>query len=223
MSMPQTPEELKAFNRQLIVDFRAHDSKLKGRRILLLTTTGARSGQPHTTPMTYVLDSDRVLVIASNAGAVRHPDWYVNLVANPAVTVELPDERRFRRGRSWPRARSTTASGRTLWRRCPSSPTTRRRSAARFPSSSWSALSKEIRSTCTMRSLRRLPDRLRVPTAQFRSTSSWREEDEDHIAETDKHHLIALMDQQDGVKAAIWHYDSRVRPALDCLVQSGAI
>jgi deazaflavin-dependent oxidoreductase (nitroreductase family) len=92
MSMPQTPEELKAFNRQLIVDFRAHDPKLKGRRILLLTTTGARSGKPHTTPMTYVLDGDRVLVIASNAGAVQHPDWYVNLVANPAVTVELPDE-----------------------------------------------------------------------------------------------------------------------------------
>jgi deazaflavin-dependent oxidoreductase (nitroreductase family) len=92
MSMPQTPEELKAFNRQLIVDFRAHDPKLKGRRILLLTTTGARSGQPHTTPMTYVLDGDRVLVIASNAGAVGHPDWYRNLVANPNVTVELPDE-----------------------------------------------------------------------------------------------------------------------------------
>ena len=91
MSMPQTPEEMRAFNRQLVADFRAHDPKLSGRKILLLTTTGARSGQPHTTPMTYVLDGDRVLVIASNAGAVRHPDWYVNLVANPNVTVELPD------------------------------------------------------------------------------------------------------------------------------------
>ena len=92
MSMPQTPEEMRAFNRQLVTDFRAHDPKLSGRRILLLTTTGARSGQPHTTPMTYVIDGDRVLVIASNAGAVRHPDWYRNLVANPDVTVELPDE-----------------------------------------------------------------------------------------------------------------------------------
>lgn len=92
MSMPQTPEEMKAFNRQLIADFRAHDPKLSGRKILLLTTTGARSGQPHTAPMTYVIDGDRVLVIASNAGAVRHPDWYVNLVANPNVTVELSDE-----------------------------------------------------------------------------------------------------------------------------------
>ena len=92
MSMPQTPEEMRAFNRQLIADFRARDPKLSGRRILLLTTTGARSGQPHTAPMTYALDGDRVLVIASNAGAVRHPDWYRNLVANPNVTVELHDE-----------------------------------------------------------------------------------------------------------------------------------
>jgi deazaflavin-dependent oxidoreductase (nitroreductase family) len=92
MSMPQTREEMKAFNRQMIADFRARDPKFKGRRLLLLTTTGARSRQPHTAPMTYAIDGDRVLVIASNAGAVRHPDWYRNLVANPAVTVELPDE-----------------------------------------------------------------------------------------------------------------------------------
>jgi len=92
MSMPQSPEEMKAFNRQLVADFRAHDPKLSGRKILLLTTTGARSGTSHTTPMTYVRDGDRVLVIASNAGAARHPDWYRNLVAHPTVTVELADE-----------------------------------------------------------------------------------------------------------------------------------
>jgi deazaflavin-dependent oxidoreductase (nitroreductase family) len=92
MSMPQTPEQLKAFNRQLIADFRARDPKFGGRRLLLLTTTGARSGTSHTTPMTYAIDGDRVLVIASNAGSVRHPDWYRNLVANPTVTVELPGE-----------------------------------------------------------------------------------------------------------------------------------
>ncbi len=86
------PGDMRAFNRQMISDFRAHDPKVAGRRLLLLTTTGARSGRPHTTPMTYATDGDRVLVIASNAGAVRHPDWYLNLVANPAVTVELHDE-----------------------------------------------------------------------------------------------------------------------------------
>ena len=92
MSMPQSPEEMKAFNRQMVADFRAHDPKFSGRKILLLTTTGARSGTPHTTPMTYARDGDRVLVIASNAGAERHPDWYHNLVVHPTVTVELADE-----------------------------------------------------------------------------------------------------------------------------------
>jgi deazaflavin-dependent oxidoreductase (nitroreductase family) len=92
MSMPQTPEQMKAFNRQLIADFRAHDPRFSGRKIVLLTTTGAHSGQPHTAPMTYITDGDRVLVIASNAGAERHPDWYFNLIAYPDVTVELPDE-----------------------------------------------------------------------------------------------------------------------------------
>ena len=92
MLPPQTPEEMKAFNRQLIAEFRARDPKFSGRRIVLLTTTGARTGQLHTTPMTYATDGDRVLVIASNAGAVRHPDWYYNLVAHPEVAVELPDE-----------------------------------------------------------------------------------------------------------------------------------
>lgn len=86
------PGDMRAFNRQMISDFRAHDPKVAGRRLLLLTTIGARSGQPHTTPITYVSDGDRVLVIASNGGAVRHPDWYLNLVANPAVTVELHDD-----------------------------------------------------------------------------------------------------------------------------------
>jgi deazaflavin-dependent oxidoreductase (nitroreductase family) len=84
--------DMRAFNRQMISDFRAHDPKIAGHRLLLLTTNGVRSGQPHTAPLTYVSDGDRVLVIASNAGAARHPAWYLNLVANPAVTVELHDE-----------------------------------------------------------------------------------------------------------------------------------
>lgn len=62
-------------------------------RILLLTTTGAKSGQQRTTPMMFHRDGDRVLVIVSNVGAPKHPDWSVNLVANPRVTVELADER----------------------------------------------------------------------------------------------------------------------------------
>ena len=59
---------------------------------MLLTTTGRRSGEPRTTPMMFHRDGDRVLVIASNIGAAPHPDWYLNLVADPHVTVEIGDE-----------------------------------------------------------------------------------------------------------------------------------
>lgn len=62
------------------------------RPLLLLTTTGRRSGQLRTTPMMYVPDGKRLLVIASNAGAPAHPDWYLNLVADPRVHVELGPE-----------------------------------------------------------------------------------------------------------------------------------
>lgn len=61
--------------------------------MLLLTTTGASSGRRRTTPLMYVLDGEgRLLVIASNAGALRHPDWYRNLTANAGVGVEVGPE-----------------------------------------------------------------------------------------------------------------------------------
>ncbi|HLJ32271.1 MAG TPA: nitroreductase family deazaflavin-dependent oxidoreductase [Ktedonobacteraceae bacterium] len=92
----------KEYNRQLIEDFRAERGKPGGvlapgspfasRPLLLLTTTGAKSGQPHTAPMMYVRDGNRLLVIASNAGAPKHPGWYHNLVAHPGVTVEVGNE-----------------------------------------------------------------------------------------------------------------------------------
>jgi deazaflavin-dependent oxidoreductase (nitroreductase family) len=80
------------YNRQLIEEFRANRSKFEGpgsRPLLLLTTTGAKSGQRRTTPMMYIPNSDRLIVIASNIGAPKHPDWYHNLVAHPEVTVEV--------------------------------------------------------------------------------------------------------------------------------------
>ena len=86
--MTDLPSDMRAHNRQVIADFRARGGPPEGRPLLLLTTTGARTGRPHTAPMMYVLDGDRLLVIASNAGAPRHPDWYRNLVAHPEVTVE---------------------------------------------------------------------------------------------------------------------------------------
>ena len=81
------------YNRQLIEEFRAARDKgggaMRGRPLLLLTTTGAKSGQLRTKPMMYIPDGDRLLVIASNAGAPTHPDWYRNVVAHPEVTVEV--------------------------------------------------------------------------------------------------------------------------------------
>ena len=52
-------------------------------------TTGAKSGQPRLTPLAYLADGNRLVVIASNGGASKHPAWYHNLVANPKVGVEV--------------------------------------------------------------------------------------------------------------------------------------
>jgi deazaflavin-dependent oxidoreductase (nitroreductase family) len=87
--MPTPPDDMNEINRKTIEEFRANGRSLPGRPLLLLTTVGARTGQRRTTPMMYVRLDGRLLVIASNAGAPKHPDWYRNLVANPAVTVEV--------------------------------------------------------------------------------------------------------------------------------------
>ena len=85
------------WNRQLIEEFRANGGKVggmwEGRPLLLLTTTGAKSGQRHTHPTMYLADGDRLLVFASKGGAPTHPDWYHNLAANPDVTVEVGPEK----------------------------------------------------------------------------------------------------------------------------------
>jgi deazaflavin-dependent oxidoreductase (nitroreductase family) len=84
------------FNRDLISEFRANDGKVsggfEGAPLLLLTTTGAKSGRRHTTPLVYLSDGDRIVVFGSKGGAPTNPAWFHNLVANPAVTVELPGE-----------------------------------------------------------------------------------------------------------------------------------
>ncbi|MDQ7906180.1 nitroreductase family deazaflavin-dependent oxidoreductase [Phytohabitans sp. ZYX-F-186] len=87
------PADMKAHNRQVIEEFRAAGGSAHGRPMLLLTTTGARTGTPHTAPMMFLPHGDDLLVIASNAGAPKHPDWYRNLVAHPEVTVEVEGER----------------------------------------------------------------------------------------------------------------------------------
>jgi len=87
--------DIQETNRRVIEQFRA-GGPIEGmhrERLLLLTTTGARTGQQRTTPMMFHADGDRLLVVASNVGAPRHPDWYLNLAANPRVGVEVGDQR----------------------------------------------------------------------------------------------------------------------------------
>jgi deazaflavin-dependent oxidoreductase (nitroreductase family) len=95
------------FNRQLIEEYRANGGRVTGvfagASLLLLTTTGARSGQPRVAPLIYTTDNGRWIVIASKGGAPTHPDWYYNLRANPEVTVEVGTE-------SFP-ARATVTTG----------------------------------------------------------------------------------------------------------------
>ena len=88
---------MREYNARLIEEYRANGGKLSGQlansQILLLTTTGAKTGQERVTPMGYRLDGDRIIVIAADAGADKHPDWYYNLLAHPDVIVELGAER----------------------------------------------------------------------------------------------------------------------------------
>src|SRR5206468_12619578 len=61
-------------------------------KLLLLTTTGAKSGQQRVAPLAFTRDSERYVVIASKGGSPTSPDWYHNLVANPRVIVEVGTE-----------------------------------------------------------------------------------------------------------------------------------
>jgi deazaflavin-dependent oxidoreductase (nitroreductase family) len=92
-ALPATdPAAMNAFNRLLIDQFRASrgmlTGQLAGAPILLLTTTGAKTGRRHTTPLGYLRDGQRHVVAASRAGAPANPHWYANLLANPAASVE---------------------------------------------------------------------------------------------------------------------------------------
>jgi deazaflavin-dependent oxidoreductase (nitroreductase family) len=87
--------DIKAINRTVIEQFRA-GSEVEGmdrREMILLTTEGARSGRPHTTPLGIIhREGERLLVVANNLGQQKHPDWYFNVQANNRVTVEADGE-----------------------------------------------------------------------------------------------------------------------------------
>ena len=91
------PEDMRAYNRQVIEEFRSNAGILgppfSGDSTLLLTTRGVRTGRSHTVPIMFKEDGDLLLVIASNSGAARHPDWYFNLIEHPRVVVERGADR----------------------------------------------------------------------------------------------------------------------------------
>jgi deazaflavin-dependent oxidoreductase (nitroreductase family) len=94
MSQTDPNAPYNAINVDVIEQFRNNDGKIesgmfKGARLLLLTTTGAKSGQTRVNPLAFTRDGKNYVVIASKGGAPAHPDWYHNLVAHPEVRVEV--------------------------------------------------------------------------------------------------------------------------------------
>jgi deazaflavin-dependent oxidoreductase (nitroreductase family) len=80
-------------NEPVIAEFRRTGGQVSRKYpVILLTTIGAHSGQPHTTPLNFSQDGDRLVVIASKGGSSTHPDWFRNLLANPEVTIEHAGE-----------------------------------------------------------------------------------------------------------------------------------
>jgi deazaflavin-dependent oxidoreductase (nitroreductase family) len=81
------------WNTGIIEEFRANGGKVggqfEGAPLLLLHSTGAKSGSERVNPMMYLADGDNLVVFASKAGAPTSPDWYHNLVANPTASVEV--------------------------------------------------------------------------------------------------------------------------------------
>jgi deazaflavin-dependent oxidoreductase (nitroreductase family) len=85
------------WNAGIIDEFRANDGKVggmfEGAPLLILHTTGAKSGAHRESPLVYLNQDERIFVFASKAGADSHPDWYYNLKANPSVSIELGADR----------------------------------------------------------------------------------------------------------------------------------
>ncbi len=84
--------------------------RVLGMPVLMLTTTGRRSGRPRTVPLTYFEDGDALLVVGSRGGSPRHPDWYLNLEAEPDAEIQVGKEHRRVRAR-----RATEEEAERLW------------------------------------------------------------------------------------------------------------
>ena len=120
------------WNKQIIAEFRANEGKVggpfEGATMLLLHHVGARSGTERVTPLVYFPDGDRMVIVASAAGAPKNPDWYHNIKATRGSRSRSAPTRSPSRRRSW-RAPSATRSGPRSRRRHRASRSTRRRPA----------------------------------------------------------------------------------------------
>lgn len=100
-------DKLNSWNSNIIEEFRANDGQVGGdflgKPVLLLHTIGAKSGQERINPLVYSVDDDRIVIIASFAGAPRHPDWFHNILSQQDVTLEV--------GTDTFRARATVTEG----------------------------------------------------------------------------------------------------------------
>jgi deazaflavin-dependent oxidoreductase (nitroreductase family) len=86
-------ETMKAFNKNIVDEFRANGGKVggpfEGATLLLLTTTGAKSGQPRLAPLAYLTIDQKMIIVGSKAGADTNPDWVHNVRANPRAHIEV--------------------------------------------------------------------------------------------------------------------------------------
>ena len=91
--MSSNAERWRTMNEPVIRQFRERGGRTDRRHpVILLTTIGARTGKERVTPLNFSRDGERLVVIASAGGAAKHPAWYLNLVANPTVTIEDENE-----------------------------------------------------------------------------------------------------------------------------------
>jgi deazaflavin-dependent oxidoreductase (nitroreductase family) len=120
---PMVPKLLRLYSRAHVWVYRKTHGRLgnkwrigaafpRGVPVLLLTTIGRKSGAPKTTPLLYLEDGERIIVVGSQGGMPKHPQWYLNLVEHPDVTVQIGSRVRKMRGRTadkeehaslWPR------------------------------------------------------------------------------------------------------------------------
>ena len=97
LNSPQTKHIVKWMSRINTWLYKRTDGKvggkvLKGAPVALLTTTGRKTGEPRVSPLLYLREGDRVILVASQGGAANNPMWYLNLKANPKVTIQIKDQ-----------------------------------------------------------------------------------------------------------------------------------